>query len=313
MAVARWLSSRLSDVTLYDRWPDPEQELPPKAISVLLAGPRDDTPIDISRVGEETIHATVTARVDQQFIIVDLASAITALNLCKLVWNAHVASAAAHLAADPSDVIVAADAFDLATACLLANEFPAKVMAHVGSTVFHATADTKTTVSDVAFDLTSLVGLVNQIRDRINAHFVARVDLWLVNMCEQPMQLDVWASYDAVRDDIMARLDTELNADATAARLDGAFCPARSGLLVDLEDGWAGTTAEVLFDSPSIQDGETSAGTSEYRATYRGKAWFNLYVRAQSARIARVKLNQTLYSSTAVGIAPISVVVTTSS
>jgi hypothetical protein len=51
-ALARWLTIALGpDVTVDTRWPEPTTQLPPKAVTVLLAGPPDEEPLDPIVVG----------------------------------------------------------------------------------------------------------------------------------------------------------------------------------------------------------------------------------------------------------------------
>jgi len=46
-ALARWLARELPGVVVWDRWPEANVRLPPKAISVLRAGARRDEPLDL--------------------------------------------------------------------------------------------------------------------------------------------------------------------------------------------------------------------------------------------------------------------------
>ena len=47
-ALGRWLSSKLppDEVTVNTRWPEASEDAPPKAITILLAGPPDEEPLD---------------------------------------------------------------------------------------------------------------------------------------------------------------------------------------------------------------------------------------------------------------------------
>lgn len=50
-AFATWLASKLgSDVVVEPRWPSPNKKKSPKAITLVMAGPRQDTPIDLRRL-----------------------------------------------------------------------------------------------------------------------------------------------------------------------------------------------------------------------------------------------------------------------
>ena len=56
-ALAEWLREQLPDVTVEARWPEPNVPLPPKAITVLLAGSRIDEPLDPQVLHMEPIDA----------------------------------------------------------------------------------------------------------------------------------------------------------------------------------------------------------------------------------------------------------------
>lgn len=110
--------------------------------------------------------------------------------------------------------------------------------------------------------------------------------VWQVAACTQPFQLDVWASSDPARDDLLAQLDTLLH--AAESSLSTSFCatPAGTGNLIALADGWesCGTVADFIFDQPTLETTSDSQSRSLYRATYRGDAHFNLTVTTVTAR-----------------------------
>jgi len=305
-SVAAWIRSQLSaalpDLVVFDHWPDASQRLPPLAISVLrVSGARRDTLLDPQNVGHVNVHDEMPARIDVP-VVTNTSSAIVALNEFKARWNPHCASTASHRSADATNVVAAADAFDQATAITLAIACKAALLAHAPSDVFHDAGDLKSTVTaPTPFDEPTLVGIAQQLRIAGNSHFVARHFIWRIRACELPLQLDVWAQYEAQRDDLMARLDAVLNADATPDLLDGGD-PARNGLLLQLADGHDGVVADVLFDSPDLEDADAEAKRQEWRATYRGLAEFGLFIKAQSPRLARVKFQSTVYESTKVGV-----------
>ncbi len=305
-ALAVRLRSRLVDVTVFEHWPDPERELPEKAISILLAGKRQDTSLQVTQVGSENIHDELPTRALVP-IPLDLPTSIVALNVIKSTWNAHDASTTVHRNADVTNVITAPDAFDLASAIFLANAIRPLIAPHVTSTVYHDVADSLSQVTKpLAFDLGSLVALALDLLAQVNKHYAARVYEWRIRVCDQPMQLDVWTRFHAVRDDLMAQLETELNVDATAERLDGPFSPVRNGILLDIADGWEGTVADIMFDAPMREDTVRSKSTSEYRATYAGTASFALIVKAQSARLARAVFRTSLHElDSLVGVTPL--------
>lgn len=94
---------------------------------------------------------------------------------------------------------------------------------------------------------------------------------------EQPMQIDVWATSDAERDDILAQLDTVLYAgiDQTLG-LPGD--PIRDGLLLPLLDGYEGNNCDYWFDEPEIDDTPGAVQRSEFRAIFFGEARMSLIV-----------------------------------
>ncbi len=179
-ALAAWIRTRLPDATVFARWPEPNVKLPPKAVSVLLAGPRVDEELDPVVVGRRDLSPT-------------------------------------------------------------------------------------------------------------HAEYT-----WRMRLCKQPMQLDVWAKSDLARDDLVARLDRVLNASERdsigAVRAD----PARNGVLLRVADGWDGF-ADFLFDAPGAFDTPDAAQRCEYRATYRGHAWMDLTMRAESPRLVAATLRQRLH------------------
>jgi hypothetical protein len=65
--------------------------------------------------------------------VVDLATAITALNAIKGFYNTHRASTTYHYNADSTNTITSADATDQSSANTLANELKTDFTAHVTS------------------------------------------------------------------------------------------------------------------------------------------------------------------------------------
>lgn len=113
---------------------------------------------------------------------------------------------------------------------------------------------------------------------------------------EQPLQLDVWATYAPVRDDILAQLDEHLNVGEalTIGKVGGDVL--RQGLLLPLGDGWSGYV-DICFEAPSYFDTPDSAQVKEFRAVYRGEAFVDLTVSATAPKIAQIILRQTLHET----------------
>ncbi len=117
-----------------------------------------------------------------------------------------------------------------------------------------------------------------------------------VKACTQPLQLDVWATSDVARDDILAQLDVALNASEQPA---GVYNPdpAASGCLVSVGDGWEDTFADFDFEGPDIDDSPDSVKRAEFRATIRGECRAMLYVTKQWARQATITFQQKLHET----------------
>ena len=176
-AFALWLASKLPDVTVEPRWPSPDKKKPAKSITLVMAGRRRDTPIDLRTIAKTNVGAT-----------------------------------------------------------------------------------------------------------QVNAK-------WQVAACTQPFQLDVWATSDVARDDIIARLDSVLHADT--ASLIGAVLPmpVGPGALIKLADGWEDTVADFNFEEPDVDPDPNATGSAIYRATYRGNAHVMLTVSTLTARQIAINFN----------------------
>jgi hypothetical protein len=113
---------------------------------------------------------------------------------------------------------------------------------------------------------------------------------WLVLEVTQPLQVDCWATYDVVRDELCAALTMALHA---GDQTDGV--PIGPGLVLRLpeEDGWDGF-AEYLFEQVSLSDNVGSVAQSEFRATVIGEARVAMYVDAESLVTAKIQLDQKL-------------------
>lgn len=56
-AFAEWLQSKLDDVVVEPRWPSPDKKKPPKSITLVQAGHRRDTPIDLHQLSYTNLGA----------------------------------------------------------------------------------------------------------------------------------------------------------------------------------------------------------------------------------------------------------------
>jgi hypothetical protein len=136
---------------------------------------------------------------------------------------------------------------------------------------------------------------------------IARVDTgqnralftWRVRACKQPLQIDVWATSHAARDDLVAQLEQALNVSETKSLGVSNADPVRQGVVLRLPEPWGGLS-DFLFDSATANDSSDAAQRSEYRATARGSAWMDLTVQAESARLARATLRARITNGGAV-------------
>lgn len=182
-ALAAWLTTQMPDCTVTQRWPSPDRPLPSKAITVLTAGTRKDTDVEVN--------------------------------------------------------------------------------------------------------------LISQIDSVTDNTTVAR---WQIKACEQAVQIDVWAKTDAEREDILARLDDVLNYGEAALDpvTDIYSDPARSGLVLNVADGWPSTIADFSFEGPNTPDDSDSVKRAEFRATIMGNIYVMLTVTRQSVRQVKLVLEQRL-------------------
>ncbi len=297
--LALHLVSHFSTVTFQDglpvqvtqSWPDAERDLPAKAITILRVGERKDDFFDPFAAGSTDIHGTVSPRLTSP-APTDLASALTQLNAARAGFEAHRVDTDAHASTDVTNVVTAPIATDLPSGILLGNDMRLTVNAHEPS-ASHTTADRVNRVTvGIASDLASLILLSAAIQRALNAHYVTRLYHWCIKACRQAVQLDVWATYEAVRDQIMAELEPALNCPTLTSSGVGDL-DMRSGVLVTLGDGWDGF-ADFDFESPSIENTPRSQGEGEFRATYRGHCEFELQISVQQPRMTRVILRAAL-------------------
>jgi hypothetical protein len=124
--------------------------------------------------------------------------------------------------------------------------------------------------------------------------------VWQIAACSQPFQLDVWAHSDFDRDAMIADLDKYLNYGERGLGV-GNYDPVSSGLLLNLADGWQAysSTADFWFAEPDTDDTSVSAGSSTYRASFRGDANFMLAIPATSPRQLIINISMFLDGDTA--------------
>ena len=120
---------------------------------------------------------------------------------------------------------------------------------------------------------------------KVNTGSNRAVFRWRVLQRTQPIQVDVWATYDNVRHSLVAALDQVLNHGGMLGHAPDV------GLVLPLRDGWDGVAA-YDFGGPQNQDAPGGIQVSEYRSMYHGQARVVLYVDEVSPRLARIKLLQ---------------------
>lgn len=116
---------------------------------------------------------------------------------------------------------------------------------------------------------------------------------WAVANITQSLQLDIWSTYEVVRDDILARLDDSLHKGESHTIGTFNSDPYRHGVLLALGNGWTGN-ADFTFDAPQVDQTPDAVNKSEFRATLRGEARMVLTWTGQSARAASIQFRQRL-------------------
>lgn len=301
-ALARWLTAQLPpDVVVMDRWPDPDARLPDQAVTVLRSGPPREQSTQPEVDSYDAIHDAVSARLSGAAAPALIADVCASLEAACTGYEAHRVSTGvgqAHsVAADTANALTAPTATNLATGITRANDLLARAGAHLthrahafpdGATAFPALA-----ALGAGATLAALAARTIALRNAIEAHYAARIYTWRLADVEQPVQLDVWATKDVLRDDLMARLVPLLHAgegDSAAVAGIDADQAVRAGTLLALADGWTGY-ADAEFDAPTFTDTSDTVKRSEYRATYRGTLSVWRLVKHQSPRITRATLS----------------------
>lgn len=301
-ALVAWLASSLPDVTVRDAWPDDDAPLPERGLTLLLTGKATDEWTTPRAEGHRKIHDALPADLGIDTAdIVDTATAVAALNPLRAAYVAHLADTAAHAAADATNGPTAPIASDLPTGIALANNLRTKFTAHfalAGTAAPHPAADSlNAPKAPIATDEASLVALTKSLVDSLSAHFAARVFLWMLGARVHPVQLDIWATYEGVREELLGQVEQLVRQGA--AQPDGPdvfedYAPVGLGITVVLGDDWPDASAAFDFEAPSRIDGSSSAQAGEWRATYDGTVDTPLLAWGQTARLARARFTMTV-------------------
>jgi hypothetical protein len=118
-----------------------------------------------------------------------------------------------------------------------------------------------------------------------------RLYRWLVCESSQPLQIDCWATANApALDDLRGRVDAALMA---GDQRDTFPVPGPVTLSLLTADGWTGT-ADFFFDGFTVLQTPDTEQENEFRALCRGEARVAIYADAETPRLARIILQQTL-------------------
>lgn len=133
---------------------------------------------------------------------------------------------------------------------------------------------------------------------------------WRTHSCEQSLQLDVWCTSQPRRDDILNRLGDALTASkkltlaaflaAQSPPIWSNQSPVEQALTLQLPAPWDHLLGAYQFDSPETDDSAASSKRREFRATYRGTAFFDRTVIRNSPRL----LNPTAPTTASPGTKP---------
>lgn len=299
-ALRVWLASQLPDVEVRDAWPDDDAPLPEKALTVLMTGKADDEWTTPRSTGYKAIHAALPAELAVDTVaIVNTATAVAALNVIRADYIAHLADTDAHAAADTTNVLTAPAASDLASAATLANDLRAKFILHfafAGASAPHPVADTKNapTLSSVVSVEAAVVALTKHLADCLSAHYAARAYLWMLGSRTQPVQIDIWSTFEAARDELIGRVEQLVRVGMTQPDGPNVFedyAPVGLGVSVALGADWPDSYAAFDFEAPTRnQDPQAQ----EWRATYEGVVDVPMLAWGQTARLARSRFTMTV-------------------
>jgi hypothetical protein len=288
----------LPGVEILDAWPDDGATLPERGITVLMTGKADDEWTTPRPTGYKAIHAAMPAELAvDTATIVDTATAVVALNVLRADYVSHLADTDAHAAADATNGPTVAAASDLPTGILLANNLRTKMAAHeaaAGTGAPHPVADAlNAPTAPVATNEATLVALTKNLADCLAAHYAARRYLWMLGSRVQPVQLDIWTTYEAVRDETIGAVEQVVRLGA--AQPDGPdvftdYAPVGLGITVTLGADWPDASAAFDFEAPTrSQDPQAQ----EWRATYEGTVDVPMLAWGQTARLARAQFTIT--------------------
>lgn len=117
---------------------------------------------------------------------------------------------------------------------------------------------------------------------------------WSLGYLEQPIQLDLWATFDVQLDDMIARLDEILRSGASSLSVVGGD-PFETDLLLELAGEWAGTTVDVYISQiRRVMDAEARK-RNEYRAFARGIMTAERTAVREAVRLRKIQMRSTVH------------------
>jgi hypothetical protein len=116
------------------------------------------------------VHLDNNATTDASPTAADLPTVLVMANALKAEYNAHIALADAHIAADATNVVAAATAVDQATANTLLTAIKTAYNAHCAQAGVHINNDAGTVATANAIDLATSIALGNALKTAYNAH-----------------------------------------------------------------------------------------------------------------------------------------------
>jgi hypothetical protein len=114
---------------------------------------------------------------------------------------------------------------------------------------------------------------------------------WRVAASRQAMQLDVWATKNTVRDDLLAVLERELHRGIGVTLGITNADPWRDGVLLPLDpaDGHEGFV-DFAFEGAQVSDESDASERSEHRALIRCQMAVDLVFKTESPRLLNVAI-----------------------
>ncbi len=121
--------------------------------------------------------------------------------------------------------------------------------------------------------------------------------IWNVAACDQPIQIDIWATSEVDRNSLERSLDEYLHRGPKYSLGIPNGDPIRDGVLVALGDGFTGT-ADCQFDGIAAVPTPEQIRRTEWRSMTRGMISVQLTVKSRDKRLLRSLLRMKLGEAT---------------